>query len=95
MAKVSVSHLVFAKQNEVVACALLGARFIVARAVGNVYFATYYGFNTLFFASLIEIYRAEHSAVVGYGNGAMPHRCGYFGYFGNTARAVEKAVFRV
>jgi hypothetical protein len=95
VAEVFVARFVFAEQNEMVAGAFLCARFISARAVCNVYLATDYGLYALFFACFIEIYRTEHRAVVGYGDGAVPHGGGNLRYFRDAARAVEQAVFRV
>jgi hypothetical protein len=95
MAEVFVARFVFAEQHEVVARAILRARFIAAGAVCNVYLTADYGLHALFFARLIEIHRAEHRAVVGYGDGAVPHGGGDFRYFIDTASAVEQAVFRV
>jgi hypothetical protein len=95
LAEVFIANLVFAEQYEVVARIILCARFISAGAVCDVYLAPDDGLDALFFACLIEIHRAEHCAVVCYRNGAVPHGGGDFRYFGNTARTVEQAVFRV
>ena len=92
--QVAVPGVVAGQQHQVVGAALR-RRTVEPALVGYVNFAPDNGFDARFFASRVEIYHAVECSVIGDRQRVHSQFLGTFDQVGNTADAVEHAVFGV